>query len=195
MIRLMFDSDNPDSIPVNGIAATYSDLVPDMDALAARRAKFPLGLVLIDRGHGDPTGQASIIDVETGLHAVADAAPWYDRQLAAGIPYLTVYANRSTYPAINTAMGSRNFYRWITTLDGTMHIAGYTPGKRPALVQFATEQMLGFHCDASVIWADTWHPEFPPAPTTWPGVQTVLDEMDNLAAELVSTRNEIASHQ
>lgn len=194
MIRLIFDSDNPDSIPANAIAATYSDLVPDLDALTAMKARFPLGLVLIDR-HGDPTGQASVLDVEGGLHAVSDAAPWFDRQQAAGIEFLTVYGNRSNYPAINSAMGTRNFFRWISTLDGTMKIAGYTPGKRPALVQFANEQMLGFHCDASVIWADTWHPEFPPVPQNWQGVQGVIDELDSLAAEVVSLRNEVASHE
>jgi hypothetical protein len=189
----MFDSDNPDAIPVNAIAATYSDLVPNLGALAAMRSRFPLGLVLIDR-HGDPTGQASVLDVEGSLHSVADAAGWFDTQEAAGVPFLTVYGNRSTYPSINTAMGDRNFYRWITTLDGTMYIGGYRPGKRPALVQFAGETQLGFHCDCSVIWADGWHPEFPPVPQNWPGVQPVLDEMDDLAAHLVSVRNEIGAH-
>lgn len=190
----MFDSDNPDSLPANAIAATYSDLVPDLSALDALQARFPCGLVLIDR-HGDPTGQASVLDVESGLHSVADAPAWYDRQNNHLIPYLTVYASRSTYPAIITAMGSRSYWRWITTLDGTMHIAGYAPGKRPAVVQFATEQMLGFHCDASVIWADGWHPEFPPAPSAWPGSADVLTTLDTISAEVASLRNEVASHQ
>lgn len=180
MIRVMFDSDNIAALPRNAMAATYSDLVPNQAALTKLRSEFPQGLLLIDR-HGDPTGQAVILDVETGLHSPADAPGWYDRQTKAGRTGLTIYCNRATLPAVNTAMGKRGFFRWVSTLDGTMHIDGFNPGHTPAAVQFANEQMLGFHCDASVVWEEQWHS----APAVVPaGIARRFSQIESLAAKI-----------
>ncbi len=160
MARIMFDSDVIADLPRNSLAATYSDLIPNKATLTKLRAEFPHGLVLIDR-HGDPTGAASILDVEPTLHTPGDIPGWLDRKKRQGIVG-TIYCDRNDLPACDAAAGSRRHWRWIATLDGTMHIAGFRPGHNPAAVQFATEAMLGFHCDGSVVWQDRWHPE-PPA--------------------------------
>jgi hypothetical protein len=159
MARIMFDSDVIADLPRNSLAATYSDLIPNKARLTKLRAEFPHGLVLIDRGLGNPTGQASVADVETGALTVADFPDWYDDKTGAGIQFVTAYVNRSTLPALDAVLGNRHPYRWVATLDGTMHIAGFRPGHNPAAVQFASEQMLGFHADGSVVWQDGWHPE------------------------------------
>jgi len=171
--RLMFDSDVVADLPRNSMCATYSDLIPDQAALDGLRAEFPLGLHLIDRKRGDPTGQATIIDIEDTMWTPPEAPGWYDRKAAAGLRYLTAYANRSTMPAVIAAMGSRNFFQWIARLDGTLFVAGYPAGKRPALVQFAKAAVLGFHCDGSVVWQDGWNP----VPASWPGDQPLIDNL------------------
>jgi hypothetical protein len=154
----MFDSDQIGALPRGAIAATYSDLIHDQKSYQQLRGEFPHGLVLIDRGLGDPTGHASIIDVENGTHGAGDVPGWYDRKKAAGVGDLTVYANRSTMPAVDAAVGDgRHPWHWYATLDGTMHIEALPAGKRPALIQFATAAMLGFHADASVIWQPEWN--------------------------------------
>lgn len=189
MTRLMFDSDIIADLPRNALAATYSDLIPDQPALTKLRAQFPHGLLLIDR-HGDPTGTAVILDVETGLHAPADIPAWLDRKKAQGITG-TIYCNRSQLAACDAAAGTRPHYRWIATLDGTLHIAGFKPGHTPAAVQFATSQMLGFHCDGSVVWQDDWHPE----PVTWPGSGPVLKALKAAQAELAAGMQMVQARQ
>ncbi len=164
MIRLIFDSDQIGQLPRDAMAATYSDLVPAMAELANYQAQFPHGLVLIDRGLGDPTGAATVLDVESGAHRAGDAPGWYDRKRKAGHVSLTVYASRSTMPEVDAALGdTRHAWHWYATLDGTMHITGRQPGAGPAVVQFATAAMLGFHADCSVVWNDGWHPSRAPA--------------------------------
>jgi hypothetical protein len=175
MIRIMFDSDIIADLPRNAMAATYSDLIPDKATLTKLEAQFPFGLVLIDR-HGDPTGAAVILDVETGLHNVADIPGWLDKKKAEGI-IGTIYCDRSTLAAADAAAGQRHHFRHVATLDGTMHIAGFAPGKTPAAVQFATAAMLGFHCDASVVWEDQWHPS--PA---WPDSAPLLAQLEAAVA-------------
>jgi hypothetical protein len=160
MDRLGYDSDVISDIPAGAaVAFTYSDLVPTAQALHQLEARWPV-VVLIDRGMGDPTGQASVLDVEKGAATVAHAPGWYDERHKAGIKYLTIYCNRSTMPAVNAAMGSRSFYRWIATLDGTM-VVGDHPS---AMVQFAPASAIGHfgtghHADATIIRQDAWHPQ------------------------------------
>src|SRR6266567_5967401 len=90
MPRMMFDSDVIADLPRAALCATYSDLIPDAATLARLRAEFPHGLVLIDR-HGDPTGQATVLDVETSLHTPDQAPGWFDGKQREGIAG-TIYA-------------------------------------------------------------------------------------------------------
>lgn len=155
-IRFMLDTDVLDDLtPRAELLATYADLVTD---LAALQAKFPNSqIILIDRGLGDPTGQATIFDVEPGALTPEQAADGYDRQKAKGLRDLTVYCDRNTLPAVDQAMGDRVFYRWIATLDGTVAISGFTPLERPAAVQCFSAAMLGVHGDGSLVLDDDWH--------------------------------------
>ena len=180
MSRMMYDSDVIADLPRNSMAATYSDLIPDKAALTRLRAEFPHGLVLIDR-HGDPTDAASVLDVERGLHTPNDIPAWLDAKKAQGITG-TVYCDRANLKVCNAAAGKREHFRWIATLDGTIHIDGFVAGQTPAAVQFANSAMVGFHCDASVVNEDGWHP----TPAIWQGstvllhgLQTVLTEVEN----------------
>jgi hypothetical protein len=180
MARLMFDSDNIADLPDNTLCATYADLVHNPADVDNLRKRFRHGILFIDR-HGDPLDIATILDVERGLHGANDVPGWLDHKKSKGITG-TVYCNRSSLDAVNAAAGQRQLSRWIATLDGTMHIPNFKAGETPAAVQFATSQMLGFHCDASVVWEDGWHP----APAVWDrspillkGLQTVADDVQN----------------
>lgn len=189
--RLIFDSDTIADLPRDNMAATYSDLVPDAKTLAELRAEFPRGLVLIDR-HGDPTGAATVLDVETGLHKPSDAPAWYDAKFSSHVSGLTVYSDRSNINAVSAAMGPRSFFRWIATLDGTMHIPRFKPGQTPAVIQFASAAMLGFHCDASVIWQDSWHRA---GPVTWPNSAGVLSSLKAIASDAAQLAGIVQAHQ
>lgn len=160
MTRIAFDSDKPGNLPANAqVVLTYSDLIADHAAYdALLRAHQGRSVVLIDRGLGDPTGLASVIDVENGAHKTSDIPGWLDKKLKEKIDFLTVYVNRSNLAAARTAAGNRATLWWVATLDGTMHVDGFPAGKAPALVQFASAAMLGFGCDASIVWDDAWQP-------------------------------------
>lgn len=173
--RVMYDTDQPASLqPRAAILATYADLATVTLRAELARA-WPL-VLWIDRGQGDPMGLATIIDIETGTHAVGDAAPWFDREHATGKKFLTVYCNRSTLPLVDAAMGARPFYRWVATLDGTTHIDGHRAGFGPAAVQNLSAAMLGFHADGSLVFEDSWHPQ---APLAWlPAAAALSGQLD-----------------
>lgn len=144
-----------DLTPHAELLATYADLVTDLPAL---QKQFPNSvIILIDRGLGDHTGLSSVADVENGAMTAADAAAWYDRQHAKGVKDLTIYCSRDELAAVDTAMGARVFYRWIATLDGTVHIDNFKPLEAPAAVQCLSASMLGIHADGSLVLQDQWH--------------------------------------
>lgn len=159
MMRVMLDSDRIDIIlALNGTApllATYSDLVPHPDQLQAKLTHSKL--VLIDRGLGDPSGLASVYDIEGGADTPGGFPGWYDKQNAKGIADLTAYVNRSNLDQVDKDAGNRNFFRWVSTLDGTCSIAGFPHLRAPAAVQVLGEAHLGVHADLSLVYEDQWN--------------------------------------
>jgi hypothetical protein len=155
MMRVMFDSDNLDVIKeLDGVApllATYSDLVPS-GSLPLKRSV----LILIDRGTGDPSGKASIADVEAGALTVAGLTHWLKRKHAAGVQFITVYCSRDRLAEVDAAIAAADLpvsvWRWVATLDGTVFMDKY------AATQSQTAAMLGVHADGSWVRADGWHP-------------------------------------
>jgi hypothetical protein len=193
MIRLMLDTDQPAllltaAFPRAPIVATYADLIdaPTLGKLTAARWDQ---ILLIDRGLGDLTGRASIIDVEAKARTPGDAPGWYDEQLAKDVPYLTAYCNQSTLPAVDAAMGDRPFWRWVARLDGICWIPGRTPGHAPAAIQTTPEPWLGFHANMSHVFKDNWHPApAPSAPNVPQAVRTAADHLAQIAGELAATQ-------
>lgn len=159
MIRTAIDSDRLDIIMAcNGLAPillTYSDLVPVFEVLQSKLTHSKL--VLIDRGLGDPSGQASVADIETGLMKPADFPGWLDKKHAAGIDDLTSYCNRSTLPEVDNAAAGKTFYRWVATLDGTCSISGFPSLRGPAAVQILPAASVGIHADLSLVFEDQWN--------------------------------------
>ena len=192
----MLDTDQPGQLTATGIRAdllaTYADLISHQSQ-AELESEWPQ-VAYIDRGTGDPLGLASIIDVEKGTHRPADAPGWYDRQHARGIKYLTVYCNRSTLPAVNAAMGKRKFFRWVATLDGTVHVPSFTPGKTPAAVQCLGAAALGFHADLSLVYEDWWQPTpRTPADTVW--VAAALASLTRADSQLGTLHQLLEEHK
>lgn len=186
MQRIGYDSDVIDDIPADAeVALTYSDLVPTRAELIKLEQRWPV-VVLIDRGTGDPTGLASVLDVERGAATVAQAPGWYDERVKAGIRWPTIYVNRANMAAVNAAMAGRMFYRWIATLDGTMRVAEHPA----AMVQFAPASAAGqpgtgWHADATVIRQSGWHP----APG--PNVAKLRSALEAARAELAQAFSHI----
>jgi hypothetical protein len=161
MIRVMLDSDSLGDLP-SGIApllATYSDLIHDRHQLDLL-AEHHLGsvIVLIDRGLGDPTGLASVADVERGAMTPGHLKAWWKARVSR-VPYLTAYCDRSNLAACDAALAgiAPRHWRWVATLDGTVAVAGMTPLLRPAVVQVAGSAMLGVHADLSLVLNKGWH--------------------------------------
>jgi hypothetical protein len=178
-IRVMLDSDVIGDLDGHcELVATYSDLATDYEAL---QDQFPHSVVvLIDRGLGDPTGRASVADVQTGAMTVDQFPAWYDRKHKAGVRYLTAYCNRSTLAALDAVLGNRKPYRWLATLDGTCHIDGFQPLHGPAAVQILGANSVGVHCDLSLVMEDGWHPTPITVPVTkFTAAQTARDEPVN----------------
>jgi len=196
----MLDTDTPTAVTnlkVRApILATYADLVVGGAVTLAELEREWGQVLLIDRGLGDPLGKASIIDIERGTHAATDAPAWYDRQHAAGVHYLTVYANRASQAAVNAAMGGRQFYRWIATLDGTAHVPPYAAGTAPAAVQILGATQLGFHADLSLVLEPWWQPAPAAAPAPGPAwVKDALAKVTDTENELELLAKLLAAHQ
>lgn len=157
-IRFMLDSDQPSALTMHaGIVATYSDLITDAAAFEA--ALSGADVVYIDRGLGDPGNKATIMDVETGALSVSDAPVLFDTWHSQNRTFITGYVNRGNLAAFNAAMGKRQVWRWVATLDGTVHIDGDEPLFAPAIVQCLSADMLGIHADGSLVLNDLWHPQ------------------------------------
>jgi len=163
MIRIMLDSDNLAALPagVAPLLATYSDLFRTAAHIQAFEHAHPGSqLVLIDRGLGDPTGMASVIDIETGAFGVGSVLPWMEQKEAEHIADPTTYVSRSSMAAVDAALaGTRfaNHWQWIARLDGYWQIPPYRPFRRPAAVQIAPADMTGIDADGSLVYSDAWH--------------------------------------
>ncbi len=189
MYRTALDSDHLDvfTYPADFIL-TYSDLVTDPQGFAA--AHPGRQIVYIDRGLGDPGLKASIADVEKGALTLADMPAWLDERAARGVPYLTMYVNRSNLAAADAAVAPRKPWRWVATLDGTLAIAGLVPLRAPALVQFAGENLTGVHADMSLVLNGQWRPSPAPALPQW-----VIDAAGQAEAGLGQAIQEVTQVQ
>lgn len=157
MIRFMIDTDDLHSLTGHAeLLATYADLVTDVRQL---EREFPHSqIILIHRGLGDPTGEASVFDIEPGALTPEQAVALYDDAVKREIRFLTAYHDRQDAQAVADAFGKRPHYNWDATLDGTAHIKGYDPLHSPAVIQCLSAHMLDAHVDGSLVFEDNWHP-------------------------------------
>jgi hypothetical protein len=157
MIRTALDSDQLNVFtPAVNFILTYSDLVTDPAEF--EHVNIDKQVIYIDRGMGDPDNKASVIDAETGAFRYDQVAGWYDKKASSHVAYLTYYCDRSGVASVEANLAGRRMYRWIATLDGTVHIAGFAPLAGPDLVQIANAAMLGIHADFSLVMNPGWHP-------------------------------------
>lgn len=174
-IRVMLDSDQPDVLLGSkaSLVATYSDLLTP--GLYAALAAGNRQVLSIYRGDSDPMDLATALDAGEGLVSLAEAPGWYDQRTKAGKNGLIVYCNRSQLAELQSLMGSRSYFRWLATLDGTAHIDGFEPGQGPALIQVLGEEQLGFHADLSLVFSKYVLPEPTVAQARAVAVQTQAD--------------------
>lgn len=159
-IRVMLDTNDLAALdPACELLATYSDLVPNPAEL---EAKFPNSrIILIDRGLGDPSGKASVADIETGALTIADVPGWLDRKEQEGIEFRTIYESRNEFDAIAAAAGHRHFWHWVATLDGTAFVSRFKAMHGPAAIQILPSSKLGVQADLSLVFEDGWNPTRP----------------------------------
>lgn len=177
-IRFMLDSDVPHDLTGHAeLIMTYSDLFPHPAEL---RATFPNSeIILIDRGNGDPSGEATVMDIETGALTIGDAPSRYDTWRREKRKFITVYVNRQNMESVSQAMGDRPHFQGVATLDGTVTIPRFNPLHTPAFVQCFRSDMLGMHGDGSLVLEDNWHPR--------PAVPNVVDLRVTARRALVNT--------
>lgn len=153
MIRLACDSDRLSSLVETNVVLTYSDLVPGTAALRELEHRFPLSEVgLIDRGLGDPTGAATIADVETGTLSPAKAAEWLVIKRAQGWSNITLYGSQGTLPAMEQLAGPHGWWRWFARWNSVLQV----PAHPDAMVQFDNDPAE--HLDWTLIRNPHWHP-------------------------------------
>ena len=183
MIRFMLDTDQLDKLTGHvELLMTYSDLVPDYGTISRRFPKSKV--ILIDRGLGDPTGLASVLDIEPGALTINAAIRRYDEQQAKGVDFLTAYHDRADADAIKAAFLPRHPWHIYATLDGTAHIAGYVPLEGPAAVQCLSSGELGYHADGHLVFEDGWNP-------TRAGVTTAT--LQQLVGQAIARDTDLAS--
>lgn len=156
-IRFMIDTDRLDKLTGHAeLLATYADLVTNFDEL---ERQFPHSqMILIHRGLGDPTGKASVFDIEPGALSAEQAVQLYDEYHARGVKYLTAYHDRAQAAEVAAAFGTRKPYNWDATLDGTAFIRGFDPLHSPAVIQALSAAELDYHADGSLVFEDSWNP-------------------------------------
>lgn len=159
MVGVLFDSDEPAVLLQPFLAgcrvATYADLLnPTLVK------EFGPRLIVIDRGHGDPLGLATVADIEPGLLSAAAGAAKVHQWISERRPTPAVYHDRNDWQAVSAALAGAPCRHWVATLDGTADPLG----QRPAGVQILGADKLGFHADLSVVWDETWHPLAPTLP-------------------------------
>jgi hypothetical protein len=185
VIRTALDSDQLDvfNADVDFIFA-YSDIVPDAVAFERRYPNHTVAY--IDRGLGDPGNKASIADVETGALQPDQLPDWYDQKAKARIAWLTFYCNRSNLATVHAHLGSRNMFRFVATLDGTIVIPGFVPLVGPDIVQITDAAHLGIHADFSLVLNPGWRPT--PRPSALAGaladVGNAQRDLTGIAANL-----------
>jgi hypothetical protein len=159
MFRIMFDSVNPAAIPEGAsLVAGYVDGAASAWPAGAWD-RFPGAELVRINVTGDPAHGGDALDVER-FDATPDHAPgWFDERTKAGARGLTIYCNRSTLPAVEQAMGTRSYFRWIATLDGTLVIPGFKPMQGPAAIQFAPAGITGIDADMSLVLSPYFHPQ------------------------------------
>lgn len=141
----IFDSDTPADIPTSAPgAALYTD-----GPNAARDSDF-------ERFDGKPCikitrtitdADADALDVETGAASPAQARTWVKARNDKGDRIAIVYANLSTWPALDKTLAGLKYQRWVAHWTGKSHTE---PGA--AIVQWANSAMTGHHYDQSTIF-------------------------------------------
>jgi len=189
-IRVMLDTNDLSALdPACELLATYSDLVPNPAEL---ESKFPHSrIILIDRGLGDPSGKASVADIETGALTIQDVPGWLDRKKTEGIDFRTIYESRGEFDAIAAAAGHRSFWHWVATLDGTAFINRFKALHGPAAVQILPSSKLDYHADLSLVFEDGWNPTRPSLNRS--GLRREVNAAISSASSAVSDLHRIAS--
>jgi len=148
LVRFAVDSDDLSQLFPADFVRTYSDLIRNTGDLAALRARFPDSVVeLIDRGLGDPTGAATIANIEPGALTAAEGADRIRAWHAEGRPDLIAYCDQALIANVVAAWGQ-------------LVIAGHPS----AQVQFANAGMLGLHADLTIIWNPAYRARAAAAP-------------------------------
>jgi hypothetical protein len=168
-MSILYDSDNPDSIP-NGVAAAgYVNGYAGPAWLARGFPRFPSAR----RITVFPTDEGDTCDVEWLDLTPEQAPPWVKGRRAAGVLRPWVYCNRSNRPAVEAALAAAGVTAtqvalWVATLDGTQTVpAGPYP---VAAVQYANATNSGGHYDLSLV-----------TQTFGPGGGTIGGESDMIA--------------
>jgi hypothetical protein len=153
MIRLACDSDRLASLVETNVVLTYSDLVPGTAALRDLEHRFPLSEIgLIARGLGDPTGAATIADVEAGTLSLAQAGDWLIAKRAQGWSCLTFYGSQTTLANLAQMVGPHGWWRWFARWGTVLKV----PGHPDAMLQFDNDP--DEHVDWTLIRNPHWHP-------------------------------------
>lgn len=168
MTRLMYDSVDPNAIPVNAeMVAGYVDgNFKWSDTGWSRFANSIKVRIAVFAS----TNDGDVLDVENGDASPDQAAGWIKMRQEAGIFVPTIYCNRSTRPAVEAACAGLTFDLWIATLDGTQDIAG------TVAVQYAGSAITGQNYDLSIVTDDGWPHRTQP-----------LKEKDNMGAQMIIT--------
>lgn len=96
------------------------------------------------------TNDGTVLDVENGDATPAQAPGWLKNRLAAGERRPTIYCNRDTRAAVETACQGIQHDLWIATLDGTENIPG------TVAVQYAGSAITHSNYDLSIVTDDSW---------------------------------------
>lgn len=148
---ILYDSDNPDSIPDGVWAAGYCDGYAAPAWNLRGWSRFPSAKRIAVFGQ---TNDGDVLDVERGDATPSEAPQWVRWRIGAGVKLPWVYCNRSNRALVERELSlagirSSQVALWVATLDGTQTVpAGLYP---VAAVQYANTLHSGGHYDLSIV--------------------------------------------
>jgi hypothetical protein len=164
----MFDSVNIDKIPVTGsqLIGYYLNGNYAVKSVADVEARFPSQKLIPIDVLGTRTNYARVFDVEKGdiqasqleqiIANYNQDSPYYETGGRA-----VIYCDRTTIASVRVGTGKyllgRDYYLWVSTLDGTEYTGGTDGVTVSDVVACQTETIDGVY-DKSVVYSPLWVP-------------------------------------
>jgi len=176
MTRIMYDSTNPGSIPLNAqMVAGYVNGPKSQWPASGWDRWTGIPKLRIDVSGADPFG-SDVLDVEQGDASIGGAVEWVKARQARGW-WSACYVSEANLATLQLAMGNLDVEYWVASWTGNYNNALAMIKDRVVAVQYVNDPQY----DLSVV-NDSWFPSPPAAAAPAPAKTTQAQALAALSA-------------